>query len=395
MGSLVDELVTTAVGLGMLAGGYLLWLLTGIVNAAVNTKTWSWKKTIADFSKALLMAVVILGLVALSNGLDWYAGLLGFDFSEFTNGLSTVAMIGGIIAGIATYYGKAAKNALNFFKLDTSAAKIEGKETDFHAIAEATIETVKDIVTAIYTPTEVVQSHEDYEIEGGQGAVFVVPVETYEKFRAAVLGKGYDIDGAYGYQCWDGAALLWQQFGLSLITGNGCAAGCWTLKRDTNKYNKFDLITDVKQVKRGDVLVFSTGAYGHIGFADEDYNNPNSIKFLGQNQGGTPKGASGGAGFNVINMSLATFLGAFRLKDWAAKVPEAKVVDKPVEKPVDNSAIKVGDEVVPIKLVDIDGRKLRRYDPSYTITKIQGNRVVLSARGQVWAALAKENVKKV
>lgn len=404
MNDLSSQLVTTMVGLGLLAGGYLLWLLTGVTNAVVNTKTWSWKKTIADLSKALLMGVVILGLVALSNGLEWYAGLLGFDVTEFTDGVSIVTLIGGIVAGIATYYGRAMKNALNFFKLTTSAKQIEGTTPDFKAVAEGTMDIVNGIVTALYTPKEVVEEHKDFEIEGGLGAVYVVPVNTYDAFRNAVMGKGYDVDGAFGYQCWDGAALLWQQFGLSLITGNGCAAGCWTLKKDVNKYDKFELITDVKKVKRGDVLVFSTGKYGHIGFADEDYNNPNSIRFLGQNQGGTPKGAAGGAGFNVINMSLATFLGAFRLKAWATSTPTTAPADK-VQETIDsnkkdaedksNAKIKVGDKVVPIKLVDYDGRRLRKYDDSYTVTSYSGDRYVLSARGQIWAAVALDNLRKL
>lgn len=392
MNDLASQLVTTLVGLGLLAGGYILWLLTGIVNAAVNTKTWSWKKTIADLSKALLMGVVILGLVALSNGLEWYAGLLGFDFSEFTDGVSTVSMIGGIIAGIAIYYGRAMKNALNFFKLTTSAKQIEGSSPNYEAVAKPVIDMVGDVVERIFTPKEVVEAHEEFEEEGGLGAVYSVPITNYAAFRAAVLGKGYDIDGYYGFQCWDGAALLWQQLGLSLITGNGCASGCWTLKKDVNKYGEFELITDKTKIKKGDVLVFSTGQYGHIGFADADYSNPNSIALLGQNQGGSPKGAAGGAGFNVINMSLATFLGAFRYKGWKTTTPTPAPTPAPAPTP-SKTTFKVGDKVVPLKKVDYDGRSLRQYDDNYTITQISGDRAVLSARGQVWAAMRVSDIK--
>lgn len=115
-----NQLLTTLVGLGLLAGGYVLWLITGIVNAAFNTKKWSWRKTFTDIAKAGLMGVVILGLVVLSNGMEWYAGLLGFDITSLTDGMSTVTMLGGIMAGIAVYYGRAMKNALNFFKLPNS-----------------------------------------------------------------------------------------------------------------------------------------------------------------------------------------------------------------------------------------------------------------------------------
>lgn len=117
---MLDQLLITVTGLGLLAGSYVLWLITGIVNAAFNTKEWSWKKMAIDAAKALLMAVVILGLVTLSSGLDWYAGLLGFDITAFTDGVSMVTMLGGITAGIATYYSRAMKNALAFYKLITN-----------------------------------------------------------------------------------------------------------------------------------------------------------------------------------------------------------------------------------------------------------------------------------
>lgn len=390
MNDLVNQLITTGVGEALLGFAYLLWLITGVANATFNTKTWSWKKTGTDLAKAILMAIVILGLVVLSNGLEWFAGMLGFDITAFTDGMSTVTILGGIIGGAALYYSRAVKNAINFFKLDTSMAKLkEGAKLDYAGIAESTMEIVNGIVTAITTPKEVVEAQEEFEQEGGRGAVYVVPINTYDAFRSAVIGKGYDLDNAYGYQCWDGCALLWQQLGKSLITGNGCASGCWNLKREVNKYDQFELITDKTKIKKGDVLVFSAGTYGHIGFADEDYNNASYIKLLGQNQGGTP-GATGGATFNVINMSLASFLGGFRYKGWVTNTDK-----KPVEpaKPVESNGFKEGDKVIPTKLVDYDGRKLTKHDSVYTIKQIRGDRVVLEARGKVWAAMRIDDIK--
>lgn len=55
----------------------------------------------------------------------------------------------------------------------------------------------------------------------------------------------------------------------------------------------------------------------------------------------------------------------------------------------------VGDKVLPIKLVDYKGKRLRKYDDYYTITELNGDRAVLSARGQVWAAVNTNNLKKV
>ena len=54
---------------------------------------------------------------------------------------------------------------------------------------------------------------------------------------------------------------------------------------------------------------------------------------------------------------------------------------------------RVGDKVVPTKLVDYKGTPLRQYDPYYTISQINGDRAVLMARGQVWAAMNTANIK--
>lgn len=55
---------------------------------------------------------------------------------------------------------------------------------------------------------------------------------------------------------------------------------------------------------------------------------------------------------------------------------------------------KVGDIVVPTKLVDYNGTPLVQYDPNYTITEINGDRAVLSARGAIWAAMNTANIRK-
>lgn len=52
-----------------------------------------------------------------------------------------------------------------------------------------------------------------------------------------------------------------------------------------------------------------------------------------------------------------------------------------------------GEKVRPLRKVDYDGRKLRQYDDVYTILDdVYGDRAVLTARGQIWAAM---NVKDI
>lgn len=68
---------------------------------------------------------------------------------------------------------------------------------------------------------------------------------------------------------------------------------------------------------------------------------------------------------------------------------------KPAPAPKPSTGFKVGDKVVPIKLVDYNGRPLVQYDDYYTISELNGDRAVLTARGAVWAAVNTNNLRKV
>ena len=151
--------------------------------------------------------------------------------------------------------------------------------------------------------------------EGGTGSNYSVPIGSYQEFKNVVNGNGYDIDNYYGWQCWDGTALLWQQLGRSLLTGNGLAIGCWDLKRDTNKGDQFDLVGDVNSLRLGDVVVMRPN---HIGFFD-GYEG-GYMRILGQNQGGA-HGPQGGMAFNIVRISKSSFAGAFRYKAWQVAEP--------------------------------------------------------------------------
>lgn len=70
----------------------------------------------------------------------------------------------------------------------------------------------------------------------------------------------------------------------------------------------------------------------------------------------------------------------------------------PAPTPATGEGFKVGDVVVPTKLVDYNGTALKQYDKTYTITQINGNRAVLSAprdgKMVVWAAMDTANIRK-
>lgn len=149
-----------------------------------------------------------------------------------------------------------------------------------------------------------------------------VPHNTYDEWRADTIGNEYDLDGHHGCQCWDYASLFWRNLGAPAgypLTGNGYAYGCWTLKRIENRGDEFMLVNDLRNVKRGDVVVLNHGRYsgddaGHIAFADEDYNGSLTMRLVGQNQ----ENPSATVGYKVTadNMNMEKFLGAFRYKGW-------------------------------------------------------------------------------
>lgn len=157
-----------------------------------------------------------------------------------------------------------------------------------------------------------------------------ISTTTYDSFRSDALARasqnlGYDVDGYYGYQCWDLAAELWQNIGFGAgypVTGtNHYAMECWTESRYINQGEDFDLIYNISDLKRGDVIVLGPSAIsstGHIAFCDEDYNG-SRMNLLGQNQV-NPNFTTGHIP-TVTNIDISAFLGGFRYKEWNSTPP--------------------------------------------------------------------------
>lgn len=179
--------------------------------------------------------------------------------------------------------------------------------------------------TTLEVPT--VESIDDPEteegtVEGGRGAYVYAPTGSYKDFENYTIDKCWNVDGAYGSQCWDLGALFWMNYtedGRSLSTcGTGAAKGAWSCK-EQNAGNDFELIYDATALKAGDWVIFGGGTWGHVGMALGGYNN-GYVALFGQNQGGASC-PGGGATANIINMSTATFLGAFRPKTYIDPTP--------------------------------------------------------------------------
>lgn len=163
-----------------------------------------------------------------------------------------------------------------------------------------------------------------------------IPHASYDEFKNATLGNGYNYDNTYGCQCYDVAAEFWWNVGFPAgypIITQSSAYTMWNNRMQNIAYNGttyFDLIYNLADVKKGDMIVYAgttANPYGHNGLADEDYatwhaNNPNSYEFpiLSQNNGGTPD-PQGGALMNVHGYDTRLFLGAFRYRAWHTVIP--------------------------------------------------------------------------
>ena len=150
----------------------------------------------------------------------------------------------------------------------------------------------------------------------------ILPHATYNEWRDATLGNGFNVDGQYGNQCWDYCADLWYQYGLTLYTksGGGGAADCWNVSRAKNAKSPFIAIEGKQNIRRGDVVVFGRtrlSTNGHIGLADEDYNGSNYIKLLSQ----APYSQGINGKVFRTDWSLASFIGIFRNQLWQEQPP--------------------------------------------------------------------------
>ena len=163
-----------------------------------------------------------------------------------------------------------------------------------------------------------------------------IPHSTYNEWRDATNGNGYNYDNTWGCQCYDLAVEFWWNIGFPVgypIITNSSAYTMWNNREANASYNGtvyFDLIYNKEDIKRGDIIVFagtSSNPYGHVGFADVDYSawtpdpsQPNEFPILSENNGGTPD-PQGGAYTNVHGYDITLFLGVFRYKEWETTPP--------------------------------------------------------------------------
>ena len=139
---------------------------------------------------------------------------------------------------------------------------------------------------------------------------------SYQDFKNTHLGNGYDIDGWWGWQCWDFYAEYCNWLGVPYAncTDSGYAKDLWTQRHSNGILNYFD---EVEVMQPGDVAIFDvtpSTPYSHVAIFDSDAGNGYG-NFLGQNQGSGNINPNGGSASNIITFPYsATFATAFRPK---------------------------------------------------------------------------------
>jgi len=461
------------VAIGGLLGIYgALWLANTILAIRNNLNkgfTFQWPVFWDGVIRAALGAFALtIGAVALLYVPTVFEAAGISVGAETQKAISMLAVLGAIGAGVIIYARKFIKNVQELFNPENEVKPELVPEADNwnkgevvlsvadlpegHETAGETIGTdpIKKAV-AEYLKENPAAAATALETDSGQGAA--VTTSSPDAFRNAVLGRGYDIDGYYGWQCWDAAALFWYSaVGRTCSTGGtGAARGCWEAARSYNAGTEFELITDRNKIQKGDWLVFGGTQWGHIGMAMSG-NLGNYVKLLGQNQGVGAANKNGGYAFSEVNMSLGNFLGAFRLKKWHkapapspapsagnykivktlngyytaadakgrknAKVTVAAgnyyvfntasgMVNVTTKKgtpgswinPGDNKKAapapswKVGQTVTVAKPVDVNGTRLK-VSGKYTIAELKGKRAVIKKGGVVVAAISTDNLRR-
>lgn len=126
-------------------------------------------------------------------------------------------------------------------------------------------------------------------------------------------------------ECWDYVNLIWSHLGSKYwtyppsdptATNHGVKWG--VLNADAlsaNQISGLTYITNVTQLKRGDIVITSGGEFGHGGYINEDYQSGKATyKIYSQNYAGRRSVA-------LDEYSLDTFIGAFRYNDWNPTPP--------------------------------------------------------------------------
>lgn len=240
-----------------------------------------------------------------------------------------VSLIGGIIVIIGGIFGanilfSQSDDGRVELRVETKIDYAEEKVPTKIKTSDGTIEVTDEPATVEFVDSGKISEcpEESEECAKGAGNLPYLDITSPTTVYNSVINQCVDFDSAYGSQCFDLMAYFHYVYTGRWLSANGTGAayGIWDARDYNNQGNEYELIYDTHSIKAGDWVIFHNGIYGHVGMALGGYNN-GYVALLGTNQGGSAC-AGGGAVANVINMSLASFSGAFRPRIWIQPEPE-------------------------------------------------------------------------
>jgi len=152
----------------------------------------------------------------------------------------------------------------------------------------------------------------DPELYYELGSMEQVNTTSPEAFRDSTLGRCIVANNYFGAQCVSLARAFWWDYaGFDVSTcGTGLAKGMMNCAEENAK-DKFQVIWNTDEIINGTWIVLDGQTTGHICMALGSVQN-GYVQCLGENQGGIPcEGGIGGAGTNIINISVRDFIGGY------------------------------------------------------------------------------------
>lgn len=228
-----------------------------------------------------------------------------------------VAIVGGIglTIGITTNQGKIE------LKIDYSPEPvITGDEGAYEG---ETIPTVEEIDGGGMFKDNLNVDGAEKELYYELGSMEQVDTSSPDAFVNSTLNRCIIANNYYGAQCVSLARAFWWSYaGFDVSTcGTGLAKGMMNCAED-NARDRFKIIWDRNEIQKGTWIVLDGSRTGHICMALGKAGN-GYVSCLGENQGGIPcEYGVGGAGTNIINISLKNFIGGYTPLDYIEPEPE-------------------------------------------------------------------------
>lgn len=218
---------------------------------------------------------------------------------------SIIAIIGGLGITIAV----TSNNGKIEVKIDYAAEPVAFEGQGEY---EEEIPTVDEIDGGGMFKDQYENNENNSEMYYELGSIESVDTSSPTAFKNSTLGRCIIAGNFYGAQCVSLARAFWWDYaGFDVSTcGTGLAKGMMNCY-EQNAGDKFQVIWNKDEIIEGTWLVLDGKTTGHICMSltkpQGDY-----VQCLGENQGGIPcEGGIGGAGTNIINLSLKNFIGGY------------------------------------------------------------------------------------